>query len=224
MTFSIAGFCPRTGSIGAAITSSSIAVTARCLYAAAGTGVVLTQNITDPRIGPHGLHLLAEGRSAQDTLDTLRQQAHEIAFRQIAVLDRHGHGAWFSGEYALDLHTGALGERCVAAGNLLTNDAVPAAIVRAFDAALDGPLAERLIVALEAGLAAGGEHDPVRSAGLRVYGDEPFPRVDLRVDWSEDPIAALRSLWARYAPQEMDYVARAMNPREAPGFRERPSP
>jgi uncharacterized Ntn-hydrolase superfamily protein len=74
------------------------------------------------------------------------------------------------------------------------------------------PLAERLMHALEEGLAAGGEHGPVRSAHLVVMEHESFPLVDLRVDWHDEPIAALRALWNRYAPQTNEYVLRALDP------------
>jgi uncharacterized Ntn-hydrolase superfamily protein len=89
---------------------------------------------------------------------------------------------------------------------------VPAAMLRAFQANPSALLAERLIDALEEGLAAGGENGPVRSAHLLVVERESFPLIDLRVDWHDTPIAELRSLWNRYAPQVSDYLVRALDP------------
>src|SRR4051812_35879067 len=96
MTFSLAGRCARTGAIGGAITTSSPAVGARCLYARAGVGVVLTQNRTDPRLGPRGLALLAEG-CAPGARHRSASTPH-CGWRQLAVLDANGAGAVFSGD------------------------------------------------------------------------------------------------------------------------------
>jgi len=82
-----------------------------------------------------------------------------------------------------------------------------------------GPLGDRLLQAMKAGLAAGGEAGPVRSAGLLLVREVPWPVADLRVDWHEtDPIAALQELWQLYKPQLDAYVARALDPSAAPGF------
>ena len=99
-----------------------------------------------------------------------------------------------------------------AIGNILANVRVPPAMLRAFQADPSAPLAERLLRALEEGLAAGGEHAPVRSAHLLVAERASFPLVDLRVDWHDTPIAELRALWDRYAPQSNAYMLRALDP------------
>jgi uncharacterized Ntn-hydrolase superfamily protein len=105
----------------------------------------------------------------------------------------------------------------VALGNLLAEPGVPGAMIAAFEGA-SGHLAERLIAALEAGLAAGGEDRRVRSAGVLVADRQPWPVVDLRVDWHDRPIPALRALWTEYEPQLEAYVRRALDPDAAPGF------
>jgi uncharacterized Ntn-hydrolase superfamily protein len=108
--------------------------------------------------------------------------------------------------------------QAIAGGNLLANRQVPAAMTAAFEATA-GEFAERLLAALRAGAAAGGEAGPVHSAGLLVVREVPWPIIDLRVDWSDaDPIAELAALWKRYAPQVEDYVRRALSPADAPGF------
>jgi uncharacterized Ntn-hydrolase superfamily protein len=217
MTFSIAALDLETGALGVAITSSSICVASRCAFVRAGTGAALSQNVTDPRLGPRTLDLIADGRSAADALARVRGETRHIAWRQLAAIDRQGGCAHFSGAKALGIHAAAEGRGCVAIGNLLASPRIPAAMIEAFEGT-SGKLAERLVSALEAGLAAGGETSPVRSAGLLVADRQPWPVVDLRVDWAEQPIAALRALWTEYAPQLDAYVTRALDPDAAPAF------
>jgi uncharacterized Ntn-hydrolase superfamily protein len=216
VTFSIVAHCPRTGAFGMAISSSSPAVAARCAHARAGVGVVASQNITDPRLGPRGLDLAASGLDAEAIVAKLSTDAHS-RFRQIAVVDRAGRAAVFSGSRTLGVHGAVQRGSVAAAGNLLRSQAVPAAMLEAFEAS-EGALAERLLTSLEAGLAAGGEAGPVRSAGLLVVREVAWPIIDLRVDWRETPILALRELWEIYAPEVENYVRRALAPDDAPSF------
>lgn len=106
---------------------------------------------------------------------------------------------------------------CAAGGNLLAGELVPMAMVEAFTAA-KGHLGERLMLALEAGLKAGGEAGPVHSAGLKVADRLSWPLVDLRIDWADDPIGMLRTAWEVYAPQMGAYVQRAEDPTQAPSY------
>lgn len=219
MTFSIAGRCARTGMFGVAITTSSIAVASRCPWARAGVGAVATQNVTDPRLGPHGLDLMASGLAAPVALARLLEQAPHAEYRQVALIDRQGETAVHTGARTLGTHATAAGIDCVAAGNLLSNRDVPQAMARSYVSHPDMHLAERLLMALEAGLVAGGEVGPVRSAGLLVVHEQNWPLVDLRVDWDEgNPISALHRLWVRFQPQMNDYVTRALKPSSAPAF------
>ena len=219
MTFSIAARCPRSGEFGIAVSSSSPAVAARCAHARAGVGVVATQNITDPTLGPKGLDLMATGLSAAEALAALRATAGHIEYRQLALVDAHGGTAAFSGTKTLGTHHAAAGPGVVAAGNMLKTAAVPEQMVAAFRALEALPLGERLVRAMQAGLAAGGEAGPVHSAGLLVVRDVAWPVADLRVDWHEtDPIGALAGLWAMWAPQMDAYVTRALDPSTAPSY------
>ncbi|ANG62999.1 fimbrial assembly protein FimA [Marinobacterium aestuarii] len=217
MTFSVAGYCPDTGMLGCAITSSSICVTSRCAWVASGTGVALTQNVTNPALGSLGLELLREGLSPEEILKAQAQADTDIEWRQLGVLNARGDTATFSGARALGIHATAQGQHCLAMGNLLANDAVPQAMVRTFESSR-GHLAERLLQALEAGLAAGGEMGPVYSAGLKVSAEPSWPVVDLRADWHGTPIAELRTLWTLYEPQMQAYITRASNPSDAESF------
>lgn len=219
MTFSVAGRCGRTGMFGIAITTSSIAVASRCPWARAGVGAVATQNITDPRLGNRGLDLLASGLSAPEALHRLIEHAPHPEYRQVTMVDRNGETASHSGAKTLGTNAVASAMDCVAAGNLLSNRDVPNAMVRSFASHPDMHLAERLLLALEAGLVSGGEMGPVKSAGLLVVHDQSWPLVDLRVDWDDgNPISTLHRLWVRYQPQMLDYVTRAIDPDRAPAF------
>ena len=219
MTFSITARCARSGEFGIAVSSSSPAVAARCAHARAGAGAVATQNITDPTLGPKGLDLMARGLSATEALAKLRAEATHVEFRQLALVDLAGGTAAFSGARTLGLHRTAEGAGVVAAGNLLASPDVPARMVAAFLAAPDLPLGERLVLAMQAGVAAGGEEGPVHSAGLLVVRDVAWPVADLRVDWDEtDPIGRLSDLWSLWAPQMDAYVTRALDPASAPAY------
>lgn len=217
MTYSIAGRCEKTGQFGIAITSSSICVPSRCAWVSS-TGAVMTQNITDPQLGPLGLGFLQQGMGAKGVLTQLVGATPFSAFRQLAVIDRTGQTASFSGDKALPIHAEAHGADCVAVGNILANDGVPRAMADSFAKSKGQPLAERLLRALEAGLAQGGETMDEHAAGLHVADRYTWPIVDLRVDWHDEPIAELRRIWTVYAPQMEAYITRAVNPAAAPNF------
>jgi uncharacterized Ntn-hydrolase superfamily protein len=218
MTFSIAARDADTGMFGIAVSSSSPAVAARCAHARASVGAFGTQNITDPRLGPAGLDLMAKGASAEQAIASLKQTSPHIAFRQLIAVDGNGKTAAHSGERTLGTFATAQALNVVAAGNLLSDAEIPAKMVAAFQRA-QGHLGDRLLIAMAAALTAGGEEGPVHSAGMLLVRDVPWPVADLRVDWSDgDPIAELKRLWAIYQPQLEDYVNRALNPTAAPSF------
>lgn len=219
MTFSISARCARTGQFAIAVSSSSPCVAARCAHARAGVGAVATQNVTDPTLGPRGLDLMASGLSAPEALARLRAEASHIDYRQVALVDREGRTAGFSGARTLGTHHIAEGPGVVAAGNLLSSAQVPQAMVAAFLAAPERPLGERMIGAMKAALAAGGEEGPVHSVGMLIVDKVAWPVADLRVDWHEtDPIGALAALWGLWEPQMQAYVTRALDPSAAPSY------
>lgn len=219
MTLSIAGRCARTGMLGVAVTSSSPAVAARCAHARAGVGAALSQNVTDPRLGPKLLDLLQQGLSAKEAMSrTVKEAGANAAFRQLMLVDAKGRTAQHRGPRALGINTAVRGENCVSGGNLLANPEVPAAVIATFVAEPHLHLAERLLLALEAGIVAGGEAGPVKSAGILVVDRQSWPLVDLRCDWADGPVGELAKLWAVYKPQMNDYVTRALDPGAAPAF------
>ena len=219
MTFSIIGRCAETGQLGIAISSSSIAVGARCPWLRAGVGAVATQNVTLPALGPQILDLLEHQHlDPAAALDRALHANGWSQYRQVTVIDGQGRTALFSGKEALGLHNAVAGEQCVAAGNLLSGTGVIDAMVQAFENA-PGLLADRLLAAMHAAMAAGGEAGPVHSAALKVVDDLAWPIVDLRVDWAdEDPIGRLDGLWQAYRPQMQDYITRALDPTAAPSY------
>lgn len=218
MTFSLVARCAETGMFGTAIASSSPAVAARCSYTRAGVGAVSSQNITDPTLGPLTLDLMQGGMSAKEAIADVRDKGRFVEYRQVLAIDHRGRTAIHSGTNALGIWTHATGTDVISAGNLLANDTVAQAIVDAFEVA-SGHLGDRLIAALRAGLAAGGEAGPIHSAGLQISASVPWPVADLRCDWTEAcPIEAVAAAWAVYKPQLDAYVQRALDPRAAPTY------
>lgn len=218
MTFSIVARCADTGMFGVAIASSSPSVAARCSYARAGVGAVASQNVTDPTLGPLALDLMQRGQGATAALATLCHQARFIEFRQVLLVDATGQTAIHSGPNALGIWAQASAENVASGGNLLANDQIPQAIVDGFLGA-SGHLGDRLIAAMQAGLAAGGEAGPIHSAGLKLVDKVSWPVADLRCDWTEScPIEAVTTAWAIYKPQLEAYVQRAVDPRAAPSY------
>lgn len=218
MTFSIVARCADSGQFGMAVSSSSPAVAARCAYARAGVGAVASQNVTDPRLGPGTLDTMAAGMDAKTAIASVIAAAKHTEFRQLLAVDSTGQTAIFSGARTLGIHADCQSHNAAAAGNLLANTTIPGAMVSAFHAG-SGHLGDRLIAAMQAGLAAGGEAGDLHSAGLLIVDQHEWPLVDLRCDWSNAcPIAALVTAWDIYKPQMNNYLTRALNPASAPSY------
>ena len=218
MTFSMVARCAETGMFGMAVASSSPAVAARCAHVRAGVGAVASQNVTDPSLGPKTLDLLESGLDAQCALSEIKRTAKFLEYRQILAVDHRGNIAIHSGENSLGIWTQAEGDNVASGGNLLANDQVPAAIVLGFTLAT-GHIGDRLLVAMRAGLDAGGEAGPIRSAGMKIVDTVSWPVADLRCDWTEEcPIVAVETAWQVYKPQLDAYIQRALNPTKAPSY------
>ena len=218
MTFSIVARCVERGQFGMAVSSSSPAVAARCAFARAGVGAVASQNVTDPRLGPGTLDAMAAGMDAKTAIASVIAVADHTEFRQLLAVDSTGQTEIFSGTKTLGIHAEHHSHNAAAAGNLLANTTIPNAMVAAFHTA-GGHLGDRLIAAMQAGLAAGGEAGDLHSAGLLIVDQQQWPLVDLRCDWTTDcPIAAIATAWAIYKPQMDDYLTRALSPASAPSY------
>lgn len=218
MTFSLVAHCNETGMFGVAVASSSPAVAARCAHARAGVGAVSSQNVTDPRLGPHALDLMERGATAREAVSILERTGTYMEYRQVLAVGRSGQSAIYSGGNALGLWSSAQGADVAAAGNLLADAGVPEVMVSNFLHG-SGHLGDRLMRSLRAGLDAGGEAGPIHSAGLLLVDTVPWPVAELRIDWTDEcPIMALETAWRIYKPQLEDYVTRALNPASAPSY------
>lgn len=212
MTFSIVGFCDRTESFGIAISSSSIAVASRCAWIRNGAGIIATQNLTNPHLGPIGLDLLHKGLTSQSVCDALLAVDKKHRFRQILILDRVGKCVAYSGNKSLPYYSHFIGEGCGAAGNLLKNPKTPELMVKEFLNGYQEELSQRLMNAMFVGLKSGGEIRELQSAGLLVTGADGWVSTNLRIDYSEAPLSELQRLLSHYRPLEKGYLERVNYP------------
>lgn len=218
MTFSLIAHDTSTGAFGMVICSSSPAVASRCAHARAEVGVVATQNVTNPALGPLTLDSLEAGSDAPAALKAALAQERFPDYRQVTVVDASGRTAVHSGAKSLGVHTHLEGDQAVAAGNLLADKTVISELLTGYAASSAETFEDRLLEGLRAALAAGGEAGPVRSAGMIVVEDVPWPVTDLRVDFADDPVGDLASLWQLWRPQKEDYRARGIDPTRAPSY------
>jgi len=211
-TFTIVGRCERTGMLGIGIATREIAVGSRCPFVKARVGAVSTQSYTDPRLGRLAINLLELGYSAPKIIAELKASDPHIERRQIGVVDKDGNAAALTGAKNLDWAGHIAKNNFVAMGNYLVNEGVAKAMAEAFETSAQEPMEERLMRALEAGRDAGGQHGGQHSGGLLVYDWEVFPRVDLRVDFHEEPIGELRRILEQYKPLIPYYAQRPSDP------------
>ncbi|MGH6914836.1 MAG: DUF1028 domain-containing protein [Geminicoccaceae bacterium] len=195
MTWSIVAKDQATGLFGIAIATRFFAVGALCPYAEARTGAVSTQALVNPTLGPRALALLREGLSAADTLAMLVRADEGRAQRQVHLVDRHGRAAAHTGEECIDWAGHRTGEGVSVAGNMLAGPQVVGETFAAYQSGLGLPFVERLLAAMDAGEAAGGDKRGKQSAALLIQGEEPYPRLSLRVDDHPEPLAELRRLY-----------------------------
>ena len=180
MTFSLVARCPRSGQFAVSVTSSSPAVAARCAFARAGIGAATTQNVTDPRLAPQLLDALESGLTAAAAIEKIAGSASFPEFRQLTLIDAHGNIALFSGARTLGVTGEARGINAGSAGNLLAHSGVPQAVIDAFVASdPNRELGARAIEAMLAGLAAGGEAGPIKSAGLIVVDKQALSLIHI---------------------------------------------
>ena len=183
-----------TGRLGVAIASRFFAVGALCVHTRAGVGAIATQALVNPMYGSQGLDLLAQGHDAAAVVAALTQADDGRAQRQLHVLPLHGTAAAHTGAGCVDWCGHQVHADFSIAGNMLVGEDVIQATADAFIAHADLPLAERLIAALCAGDAVGGDKRGRQSAALRIQGAEDYPELDLRVDDHEQPFIELRRL------------------------------
>ncbi|MFI7604404.1 DUF1028 domain-containing protein [Micromonospora sp. NPDC049366] len=194
MTFSIAARCPRTGQLGVGALTARPAVGKLVAYVSAGAGAVATQATPNPFLAYDGLPLLAEGRPPGDVLAELLARDPGREVRQVGMVDREGRSYAHTGSRALYWAGHRTGPGYAAQGNRLVGPEILAEIVRVFEESRDLDLAERLVLAIEAGEGAGGDRHGARSATVTVVADQPYPLWDVRVDDADHPARELRRL------------------------------
>ena len=195
------------GRLGVAIASRFFAVGALCVHTRRGVGALSTQALMNPLYGPQGMALLADGLPAADVVQALTAADPGRDQRQLHVLPARGRAAAHTGAACVDWCGHQLSDDFSVAGNMLAGPGVVEATAQAFRAASGLPLAERLLAAMAAGEAAGGDKRGKQAAALRIHGDEDYPQLDIRVDDHAEPIAELHRLYEKSLERYQPFMA-----------------
>ena len=226
MTYSIVARDPKTGELGVAVQSRAFNTGAIVPWAAPGVGVVATQSYTEPSYGPLGLDLLRAGKTPEEALAELVAADAEREYRQVAILDGNGRVAVHVGEACIPAAGFAAGEGFSAQANMVDERGVWESMAESFERS-EGPLADRLLDALDAAEAAGGVWRGRQAGGIIVVaaGGEPWAReVDVRVDDHDDPLGELRRLFVSARPTARCGGRRPRRGRSRGPARARPNP
>jgi uncharacterized Ntn-hydrolase superfamily protein len=205
-TFSIAARCERTGMLGVAVSTAVPGVGSLCPFARPGVGAVATQSWVNPYLGIDGLRLMAEGLSAPAALEQLMIEDPGRNVRQVGLVDGTGESAAWSGPECVPWFGQVTGRNFAAQGNMLVGEETVQATAEAFSRAAAVDLPERLLIALEAGQAAGGDKRGRQSAALLVVHTEEYPYCELRVDEHRYPVAELRRIYEVARHQLLPFV------------------
>ena len=198
-TYSIVAFDEKTGDMGVAVQSHWFSVGTIVTWGEAGVGVVATQSFVNPAFGPGGLNLLRKGKTPQEAVDELLKSDVGREFRQLAILDSKGNAASYTGKLCIQPAGNIVGKNFSVQANLMSNDKVWPAMAEAFQKS-KGPLAERMLLALEAAEKAGGDVRGKQSAALLIVRAKSTGKVwedrlvDIRIDDSPAPLPELRRL------------------------------
>jgi uncharacterized Ntn-hydrolase superfamily protein len=206
MTWSIVAFDAETGAFGAAVATRAFAAGSFVPFVRAGVGAVGTQSLTNRYLGPATLDGLERGLSAQLAIGAALAGDEGREIRQLHCVDRHGRVAAWTGRHCVEW-AGSVGEPFVSvAGNMLSNDQVAAATLAGFKADPSLPLPERMLAALEAGEAAGGDRRGRQSAAMVMVTTEDFPDLSIRVDDAAEPLPELRRLLGIWRTERAPYL------------------
>jgi len=195
MTFSIAARCPRTGHLGVGALTAMAGVGKLVAHVRPGVGAAATQATHNPYLAYDGLPMLADGGSPQDVLEELLAGDPGRDVRQAGMVDARGRSYAHTGAKTPDWSGHRTGEGYAVQGNRLVGRETLDEVVRVFTGRADLELAERLLLAIEAGEATGADKQGAQSATITVVGAEEYPLWDLRVDDADDPAAELRRLY-----------------------------
>jgi uncharacterized Ntn-hydrolase superfamily protein len=215
-TFSIVARCERSGELGVAVATAVPAVGSMSPYLIAGVGAASTQSWVNPYLAIDALALMAQGRGASDALSAVLAQDAEAAGRQIGLIGARGPGFAFTGAACTKWCGEFTGDDFAIQGNMLVGEATLSSMRDAWLRDPSADLAERLMCALEAGDAAGGDYRGKQSAALKVVGTEAYAALDLRVDEHRTPVAELRRVLGIARLQLVPFV-QAMPRRDSPG-------
>jgi uncharacterized Ntn-hydrolase superfamily protein len=194
-----------SGAFGVAVASRFFAVGVLCPHVRAGVGALCTQALVNPHYAG-ALALLSKDVSPPDAIDRLTGEDEGRDHRQLHMIDGKGRIAAFTGSACIDWCGHLAGEGFSVAGNMLTGPAVLERTAAEFEKQKGRPFAERLIAALEAGEAAGGDKRGKQAAALLVYTTEDYPFLDLRVDDHAEPLQELKRLYAKSLERYQPFV------------------
>lgn len=196
MTWSIVAHDPNRDAFAVAVATKAFAVGASCPFVRAGVGAVSTQSMTNRYLGPAVLDGMARGLHPRDAIEGALAGDQGRGIRQVHAVDRHGRtAAWTGANCVMWCGSVAAGGISVA-GNMLANETVVAATLAAWKAHPDLPMPDRLMAAMDAGEAAGGDRRGRQSAAMLMVSTEDFPDINLRVDDHPEPLTELRRLLA----------------------------
>lgn len=213
MTWSICAHDPATGAVAVAVATCSFAVGASCPHLRSGVGAVSTQSFTNRYLGPAILDGLARGLAPAAAIEGALAGDRGRGIRQVHAVDRHGRAAAFTGANCIEWCGERAAEGVSVAGNMLAGPEVVEATLAAFQAASGQTLPERLMAAMEAGEAAGGDRRGRQSAAMLLTTTEDFPDLNLRVDDHAQPLPELRRLLGLWQRDRAPYLQDA--PRKA---------
>jgi uncharacterized Ntn-hydrolase superfamily protein len=215
MTWSIVAHDPATGAFAVAVTTCNLAVGASCPFVRAGIGAVSTQSITNRYLGPAILDGMARGLAPADAIEGALAGDDGRHLRQVHAVDRHGRSAAWTGQNCVEWCGHQTRAHVSVAGNMLAGEAVVADTLQEYEAGATLALPERLLAALDAGQAAGGDRRGRQSAAMLVTTTEDFPDLNLRVDDDAAPLVAMRrllTLWRRDAEPRLRSAPSRANP------------
>jgi uncharacterized Ntn-hydrolase superfamily protein len=215
MTWSVVAHEPETGAFAVAVTTCAFAVGASCPYVRAGVGAVSTQSLTNRYLGPAVLDGMERGLAPAEAIEVALRADEGRHLRQVHAVDRLGRTSAWTGRHCVTWCGERAGERISVAGNMLAGHEVVAATFDTFQARADLSLPERLMTALDAGQAAGGDRRGRQSAAMLLTTTEDFPDLDIRVDDHAAPLGELRGLlgqWRKLWPGRKAWTPSKANP------------
>jgi uncharacterized Ntn-hydrolase superfamily protein len=196
-----------SGALGIAIASRFFAVGVLCPHVRSGVGAIATQALVNPHYGPEGLDLLSAGLAPEEVLKKLTSKDEGRSHRQLHLIDSKGRSAVYTGMGCIEWGGHTVGDGYSVAGNMLAGPDVIRETAKTYEESKQLPFAERLIAALAAGEAAGGDKRGKQGAALLVHTTEQYPFLDLRVDDHDEPIGELRRLYAKSLERFQPFLA-----------------